>query len=451
MRLDQTWAVEVTHRVNAPPAEVFTYFVDADKHQMWQGIEAELDPRPGGIYRVMTAPGVWIAGEYVVLDPPNRLVLKWGFESERELPRGLGQVPAGSSTVEFTFEPDGDGTNVRVRHLGLPSEESSWAHEQGWNAYLPRLVGAHERGDPEADPTAALGATLFAWDYVRSPEEQARRGAELRRAVAALNEVTPRLTSILRAAEHPDARAIGDWTIAEVAMHLAHVAEGERFLARNAGQPAPKDLPVGDDILEVAASFNASLLAEDPQRDLAAIADRLERGVAAFEETMAKLSGSEPVTWLGGAVVPSSALACHLLEELLVHGRDVAQADGKGWPIEREHAVLAHGFVLDLVRFSGPEKRRAFVHQEAVPAGRICYELRLRGAGRNYLTFEDGILTVSDSAQNVDCRISAEPVTALLLTMGRIGPVAPILTGKLTAWGRRPWLGLRLIKMLRNP
>ena len=157
------WTVEVERRVPGPPETVFEYFVDPDKHRQWRGLDAELDPRPGGLYRVTSAPGVWTRGEYVVVEPPHRVVLTWGFETAGvPLPRGLEQVPVGSSTVEFTFEADGDDTIVKVRHTGLPSPDAQRAHERGWETYVARLGGTVEGRDPGDDPAVALAEALFA-------------------------------------------------------------------------------------------------------------------------------------------------------------------------------------------------------------------------------------------------------------------------------------------------
>ncbi len=63
-----------------------------------------------------------------------------------------GSVPAGASTIEVELIPDGDGTTLRFRHLGLPSEESVQAHRHGWEHYLERLAIAAAGGDPGPDP-----------------------------------------------------------------------------------------------------------------------------------------------------------------------------------------------------------------------------------------------------------------------------------------------------------
>ena len=71
----------------------------------------------------------------------------FGWESEGSA------VPPGSTTVEVTLEPDGDGTRVRLVHSGVPDGIRAGSTE-GWDHYLPRLVVAAEGGIPEPDPWA---------------------------------------------------------------------------------------------------------------------------------------------------------------------------------------------------------------------------------------------------------------------------------------------------------
>ena len=158
---DQGWTVEVEHRVSGSPDAVFAYFTDPEKHRRWYGVDVELDPRPGGAYRVMVAPQVWARGEYLAVEPPHRLLLTWGWEGNLDLPHTLQGVPPGSSTVEFRFVPDGDGTIIRVRHTGLPTEDAGWAHRLGWDSYLPRLVAILAGDDPGEDPMRTVAAALY--------------------------------------------------------------------------------------------------------------------------------------------------------------------------------------------------------------------------------------------------------------------------------------------------
>ena len=140
--------VEREVRIAARPETVFDFFVDPRKMLQWKGRKAELDPRPGGVYRVEISDEAVARGEYVEIEPPSRVVFTWGWEGQES---GVHAVPPGSSRVEVDLIPDGDGTLVRLRHLDLPAE-SREIHGQGWDLYLGRLVAAAEGTDPGEDP-----------------------------------------------------------------------------------------------------------------------------------------------------------------------------------------------------------------------------------------------------------------------------------------------------------
>jgi hypothetical protein len=67
------------------------------------------------------------------------------------------------------------------------------------------------------------------------------------------------------------------------------------------------------------------------------------------------------------------------------------------------------------------------------------------------VTIRDGALTVTREDGPVDCHVSADPVALLLVAYGRRSQWGPIVTGKLVAWGRKPWLGPRLVRYLVTP
>jgi uncharacterized protein YndB with AHSA1/START domain len=127
---------------------VFDFFVDPEKMVQWKGRKAELDARPGGIYRVEINDEAIARGEYVEIDAPNRVVFTWGWEGQES---GEHAVPPGSSRVEIELTPDGDGTLVRLRHLDLPAQSRD-VHGQGWDLYLARLARVAAGEDPGPDP-----------------------------------------------------------------------------------------------------------------------------------------------------------------------------------------------------------------------------------------------------------------------------------------------------------
>jgi uncharacterized protein YndB with AHSA1/START domain len=113
------------------------------------GVSAEIDPRPGGIYRLDPNGRDVIRGEYVEVIPDSRVVFTWGWD-------GAGRaVPAGSTRVEIDLTTENNGTRIRLVHRALPPEPRE-KHDHGWTHYLTRLKTVSEGGDPGRDPFADL-------------------------------------------------------------------------------------------------------------------------------------------------------------------------------------------------------------------------------------------------------------------------------------------------------
>ncbi len=97
------------------------------------GARASLDPRPGGHFRLEYRLGEVTSGEYIAVESPSRVAFTWGWEQNGD------PTPPGSSLVEVTLEPDGDGTRLRLTHTRL-SQESVAPHGEGWTLFLGRLA-----------------------------------------------------------------------------------------------------------------------------------------------------------------------------------------------------------------------------------------------------------------------------------------------------------------------
>jgi len=140
--------------IDAPPSAVFQFLTDPAKMIRWMGIRAEIDPKPGGIYRVEPNGRDVIRGEYIEVVRDSRVVFTWGFEGG-----GYG-VAAGSSRVEIDLTREGKGTRLRLVHRELPPPARE-GHDAGWGHYLGRLKTVCEGGevgrDPMADPAVRHG------------------------------------------------------------------------------------------------------------------------------------------------------------------------------------------------------------------------------------------------------------------------------------------------------
>jgi uncharacterized protein YndB with AHSA1/START domain len=142
--VDAPEVIRLERRVNAPPAAVFRYLTRPELWARWQGEAADLDPRPGGRFRIRMAEGQVVEGEYRAVEADARVVVTWGWQ-------GHPRMPPGTTTVEFELIADGEGTLVRLTHRGLPAEDLP-IHRAGWDVFVPRLATAAEGGDPGPNP-----------------------------------------------------------------------------------------------------------------------------------------------------------------------------------------------------------------------------------------------------------------------------------------------------------
>ncbi len=285
--------------------------------------------------------------------------------------------------------------------------------------------------------------------------------AQWTRAQDALRAEVDRVTALLRTVRNPTAPALGRWNVAELAVHLAQawgVVSGLASDELSGRFDLPPELRSED-----GASFlnglwelqEATVLGvqADAERDLGVIADRIDARATEFFAAMRGPSALDLRPWLvAGTKVRLATLTCHLLNETMVHGYDIARADGRRWTLDRSHATLVlEGFLFPVVQVLDP---RALVNHEAAAGVRITYELHIRGGGRYVFAFEDGALTVEPSGSSprrIDCHVSADPAALLLVAWGRKSQWEAIARGQLVAWGRKPWLGPKLRGLIRNP
>ena len=116
--------------VDAPPATVFDYFVDAELLVSWIGDYAVLDAQPGGEF-TLDIEGIPVRGQYLEVVANERIVVSWGHA-------GSETLPPNSTEVHFTLTPTDGGTLVEVEHRNLPDEHLP-SHRLGWPMFMGRL------------------------------------------------------------------------------------------------------------------------------------------------------------------------------------------------------------------------------------------------------------------------------------------------------------------------
>jgi uncharacterized damage-inducible protein DinB len=250
-------------------------------------------------------------------------------------------------------------------------------------------------------------------------------------AFRAVKEASSRFAALLRSVEDPTRTAIGRWSIAEVAAHTSHIYQMYPRLISGESSPI-------EDHLNMSPHWD-KMLAEDSERDLTTIATRIQEAADAFVSAADAAEWTELVAWHGGVKLPIYSLAAVLTNEADIHGLDVAAAEARSWTIPADHArLISTGHFPMLPNF---------VDKKAADFA-AAYDLRIRGGDRVCVTVDHGSVDIDrDQPSSVDCHISVNPVAYLLVGYGRKSQWGPILTGKIVAWGKKPWLSLRFSRL----
>ncbi len=135
-------SLEIKRFIKASPDRVYAAWTDPVQLKKWFGPENVqtrnliADVRVGGQFRRdCTDPEgkqVTISGEYRELQPGKKIVFTWQLEEDEDWKNH-------SSVVTVELSDREGGTEVRLTHIQLPSEESRDSHHEGWNSVLEKL------------------------------------------------------------------------------------------------------------------------------------------------------------------------------------------------------------------------------------------------------------------------------------------------------------------------
>jgi uncharacterized protein YndB with AHSA1/START domain len=132
-RIERT--VELAH----PPSKVWTALTRAEGLSAWFGDEATIDLRPGGVGRLRWTGGYSVDLRVERVEEPTVFGFTWQIY-------GLPADDPRRTYVEFTLEPVGAGTRLRVVESGfaqLPEDAYRKAYDantQGWASELRELA-----------------------------------------------------------------------------------------------------------------------------------------------------------------------------------------------------------------------------------------------------------------------------------------------------------------------
>jgi len=263
--------------------------------------------------------------------------------------------------------------------------------------------------------------------------------AYLDRVLPAIDLVADRIVTLVTAAPDPatPVPAVPGWTVRDVAAHLATVAvryaDGPE--GRGVWTETFADLPgLNDDQIASLGTMSAVELATRLRKEVDAVSDQIQ----GYGNVMPSYH------FHGGEPVRADIALGMLLGELVVHGWDVAQALRRPWPIDPGHAAMIFEGIYPVLP--------GVVRPERVRGLSATFEIRLRGQDSHVWAFRDGHLQIDPRERGrIDVYISADPGPFLLASYRRQSQWKHIATGRILAWGRKPWLAPTLIGRFHTP
>jgi hypothetical protein len=267
---------------------------------------------------------------------------------------------------------------------------------------------------------------------------------------AAVTRAGNRFIELVSSARDPHVMATRHWSVADSAAHVESIARLYAIIAGPAGLPFPiPDIEeqVNATTVDTVAHLNDTVMKLFTERDLDFVLPMLREDIKQLLVNTAEMDPREPVSWLGSSHVPVIGVLAHLMNELHIHGRDIALAIGAPWIVAgRDAALFFEHFVAGVVRCG---YGHLLDNDEPARERRIGVRFHTLYHEPVTLSLHNGLVTVGDGP--VDVHLHYHPTTLNLMLFGRVSRLRAVATGKLRVSGRRPWLLPTFLRTVRLP
>ncbi|MFF2519829.1 maleylpyruvate isomerase family mycothiol-dependent enzyme [Streptomyces sp. NPDC058086] len=264
------------------------------------------------------------------------------------------------------------------------------------------------------------------------------RGAVPEGLGTAIRDTAEEIAALLRAGAGMERRVPqSQWSVGEAAAHLALANELMADIA------AGRARGYGDGTPQSLAAANEQALAAFGERGAEPLAGMIVEQAGACLKALEERSAEGTVVTPLGPMGPD-VLGSYLLTHMLGHGYDLARALGRAHMIDRGRVRLTLPFLMTAM-----PRVTDTAHTAGLSA---CYAIRLWGGGRFGVRVAGGAVSVDERLPGrADCTILIEPVTFLLMALGRRGQWGALAQGRILVGGRKPWLAPRFPALFKAP
>lgn len=282
----------------------------------------------------------------------------------------------------------------------------------------------------------AASVTTEQWDAVRK----------------SLRATAGRFCGLVSSVPDPGTRAAEKWSVADIAAHVTAIAWLDTMLLQAAAVPFP--MPGVTEAIEATSvdevhGLNDRLLSYFPERDAGKLTGMLRDHVDLVLTASQSRDPVETFAWLGGARLPLAGMLAHMVNELLIHGNDIARAVKVPWAMPAQDAALF--FDLFYVGLASGQTGRLLDGGRRPLERRIAVEFRSGYTTPVTIVVRNGRVTAEPPGPGADATVRFDPAALNMMLFGRISRSRAILTRKIIIAGRRPWLLPAFLRTIRAP
>ncbi len=261
-----------------------------------------------------------------------------------------------------------------------------------------------------------------------------------------------RFCELVASVPHPTARASAKWSVADVAAHVTTIGFLNTMLLRVA-QP-PFHMPglteaIAATTVDTVHGLNDQVMSHFLERDVTRLLDMLRHHVDLMLTASQDRDPGETFSWLGEARPTLAGMLAHMVNELLIHGNDIARAVKVPWAMPAEDAALFFDFFY--VGLANGQKGRLLDGSKRPLQRRIAVEFRSGYTTAVTIVVCDGQVTAEPVGPGADAWVRFDPATLNMMMFGRISKLQAVLTRKIIIGGRRPWLMPAFLRTVRLP
>jgi hypothetical protein len=240
--------------------------------------------------------------------------------------------------------------------------------------------------------------------------------------------------------------------VADVAAHVTTIGFLNTMLLRVAEPPF--HMPglteaIAATTVDTVHGLNDQVMSHFLERDVTRLLDTLRHHVDLMLTASRDRDPGETFSWLGEARPTLAGMFAHMVNELLIHGNDIARAVKVPWAMPAEDAALF--FDLFYVGLANGQQGRLLDGSKRPLQRRIAVEFRSGYTAPVTIVVRNGQVTAEPAGPGADAWVRFDPAALNMMMFGRISKLQAVLTRKIIIGGRRPWLMPAFLRTVRLP